>query len=83
MHLRFSLTSLIFLCAAVGAVTQSSPAAPTCADLHLVPAVRECTAVAVLPIGDSGLVIPNQEDPENDFVVKDLAEASVRARNGQ
>ena len=35
---------LLFVCAAVGAIAQTA-AAPTCADLHLVPAVRECTAV--------------------------------------
>src|SRR5271169_3515644 len=52
MRLRFALASLILACAA-GAVAQPS-AAPTCADLHLVPAVRECKAVSVVSIGGQG-----------------------------
>jgi len=43
------------MCAAVGAVGQpSAPAATTCADLHLVPAPRECTAVEVVHLGIRG-----------------------------
>ncbi len=50
MRLRFALPSLILLCAAAGAAAQTAPAAPTCADLHLVPAVRECRSVVQVAI---------------------------------
>ena len=55
MHLRCSLTSLVLLCAGVGAFAQTAPTAPTCADLHLVPAPRECVAVQPVSIGLDGL----------------------------
>ena len=74
MRLRFALASWLLVCSAGGAVAQSSVAA-TCADLHLVPAVRECLAVESLPIGESGVVIPHDENAETEFVVQDLAEA--------
>ncbi len=70
MRLRFSLASLVLVCAA-GAVAQPS-AAPTCADLHLVPAVRECTAVKVVPIGTAGLRILSEKNAEDEFTTRDL-----------
>jgi hexosaminidase len=70
MRLRFALASLVLVCAA-GAVAQPS-AAPTCADLHLVPAVRECTAVKVIPIGTAGLRILSEKNAEDEFTTKDL-----------
>jgi hexosaminidase len=61
MRLRFALASLVLVCAAGGAVAQPS-AAPTCADLHLVPAVRECKSVTVTSLSgkaaDSGMRLP-------------------------
>jgi hexosaminidase len=51
MRLRFALASLVLVCSAGGAVAQSSVAA-TCADLHIVPAVRECKAVRVVSIAE-------------------------------
>jgi hypothetical protein len=59
---------------AVAAFGQTPPAALSCADLHLVPAPRECVAVDSLPIGASGLVIPEEEAAENRFALRDLAE---------
>jgi hexosaminidase len=70
MRLRFALASLVLVCAA-GAVAQPS-AAPTCADLHLVPAVRECTAIKVIPIGTAGLRILSEKNAEDEFTTKDL-----------
>jgi hypothetical protein len=70
MRLRFALASLVLVCAA-GAVAQPS-AAPTCADLHLVPAVRECTVVKVIPIGTAGLRILSEKNAEDEFTTKDL-----------
>ena len=72
MHLRFSLASLLFLCAGAGALAQTAAAtAPTCADLHLVPAPRECTAVQAIPISGclDVFVIKNTED---EFAAKDV-----------
>ncbi len=74
MRLHFVLFLTVLFPAPMGANAQPTPA-PTCADLHLVPAVRECMAVDELPIGESGLVIPHEKDAEIDFVVRDLAEA--------
>jgi len=78
MYLRFSLPSLVLLCAAAGAVAQTAPAAPTCADLHLVPAPRECSdAGNWLPGGDQDLTGFGQrqfapsKDPEVEFVRDD------------
>ena len=44
----------VFAFMVVGASAES---VPTCADLKLVPAVRECTAVKAIPIGSIGLRI--------------------------
>ena len=73
MRLRIALTSFVFLCS-VSAATAQNPA-PACADLHIVPAVRECRSVDSLPIGSSGIVIAHEQDPETEFVVRDLSDA--------
>jgi hexosaminidase len=70
MRLRFALASLVLVCAA-GAVAQPS-STPTCADLHLVPAVRECMAVKVIPIGTAGLRILSEKNAEDEFTTRDL-----------
>ncbi len=76
MRLRLSFTLLGTLCAGVAAISQSpTPAAPTCSDLQIVPAVRECRSVDSLPIGDSGVLIPHEQDAETEFIVRDLADA--------
>jgi hypothetical protein len=61
-------------CVAAAGFGQTPPAAFTCADLHLVPAPRECVAVDSLPIGDSGLVLPDEEAAVPNFTLRDLAE---------
>ncbi len=78
MRLRFSLASLVLLCAAAGAVAQTS-AAPTCADLHLVPAPRECTAVATITVGESGVSLVYEKNADDEFAAKDLEE-TIKAR---
>src|ERR1035438_8274257 len=50
--------------------------APTCADLHLVPAVRECTAVAAIPIADLGFFVTAVNGAEDGFAAEDLTEQS-------
>ena len=51
-----------------------TPAPITCADLHLVPAPRECTAVASVPVGRLGVVITAAKSPDDEFAAKDLEE---------
>jgi hypothetical protein len=75
MRLRASCVASVLLCAAVAAFGQTPPAAFTCADLHLVPAPRECVAVDSLPIGGSGLVIPDEDAAVPNFTLRDLAQA--------
>ena len=55
MRLSSALVPLALLCAAATTLAQTTPAAPTCADLHLVPAPRECSQVISLPGGDQDL----------------------------
>ena len=74
MRLRFALPSLVLMCAGIGATAQS-PAAPTCADLHLVPAPRECSAVVSIPLGESGLRVTAEKGADDEFAAKDLEDA--------
>ena len=46
MRIGFACASFVFLCSAL-VLTAQTPA-PTCADLHIVPAVRECKAVELI-----------------------------------
>jgi hypothetical protein len=71
MYLRSSFASLILFSAAATALAQS-PAPPTCADLHLVPAVRECMAVQVLPVGELGVGIWGPKDADSQLIAQDL-----------
>ena len=71
MYLRSSLASLILFSDAASALAQT-PAAPTCADLHLVPEVRECTNVQVLPVGELGVGIWGPKDADSQFFAQEL-----------
>src|SRR5579863_6691605 len=73
MRLRVSCVLFLFLCSVVAAAPQ--PPAPTCANRHIVPAVRECRTVDSLPIGNSGLVMAHEPDAETEFIVRDLSQA--------
>lgn len=79
MRLHFSLASLLLVCAAAGAAAQAA-AAPACANLHLVPAPRECTAVASIPVGESGVLVTAQKNAEDEFAAKDL-EGFLKSRD--
>ena len=74
MRLHSSLISLLFVCAGCGAIAQSS-AASSCADLHLVPAPRECTAVKSISIGPAGFASSPAKIAEDEFAAKDLEES--------
>jgi len=66
--------------AAVGTSAAASGAAATCADLRLVPGVRECMAVATIPIGGTGFFVTAVNDAEDGFAAEDLAEESLGKR---
>jgi hexosaminidase len=74
---RFPLAFFLMflLCAGSGAVAQTSAASPTCADLHLVPAPRECTAVSSIRVGESGVSVSAGSDAEDAFAASDLEHA--------
>ena len=69
-----SLVSLLFVCAGASAIAQIG-AAPTCADLKLVPAVRECTGVKSVTLGSAGLRIVSDRNAEDEFAAKELEES--------
>lgn len=71
------MLSLSMLCAGTGAFAQ---AASSCADLHLIPAPRECTAVQTVPIGDIGFLVTADKDAEDQFAVEDLIENGLGKR---
>jgi hypothetical protein len=80
MRLQLSLISMLMcggVCAA--AQTPSSVPAPTCAELHLVPAPRECSAVTVIPIGDIGFFVA-ADGAEDGFAAEDLTEQTLGKR---
>lgn len=73
-----SLAPLLFC--VVCSVAQALPSAtPSCADLHLVPAVRECTAVGSVPVGKSGISVVAAKNADDEFAAKDLEE-SIKGR---
>jgi hexosaminidase len=72
MRLHPVASSILTLCLASTAMAQKP--APTCADLHLVPAVRECTAVETMPVGAKAISI-RYDQPEDGFAAKDLEES--------
>ena len=72
--MRFLLSAaacLLALCA----IASSAQSTPTCADLHLVPAPRECTAVKSVAIGSAGIRIVSGKNAEDEFAAKDLEES--------
>jgi hypothetical protein len=81
MRRFISVFTLLILCATVGALAQTSPAsAPSCADLRLVPAPRECLAVQAIPIGGIGFFVTSEKNVEDQFAVEDLVEERLGKR---
>lgn len=79
MRRLFSFALFLSFCVGIPAEAQSQTnAVPACADLHLVPAVRECTAVASAPAGKSGIIVVAAKNAEDAFAARDLEE-SVKA----
>src|SRR5206468_1124023 len=75
MRLRFSFLVFAVLCPAVVATAQSP--APTCADLHIVPAVRECSDVQAIPIRSAGLAVFTDKSGEDEFAAEDLRKTTI------
>src|SRR5271165_6932338 len=83
MRLHFPLV-FISLSAGMFAVAQTPPTAapasqPTCADLHLIPAPRECVSVAMIPIGGVGFFVA-AGGAEDSFAAEDLTEQMLGKR---
>lgn len=73
MYTRIWLGPLILLVSSAVGFSQSS-AVPTCADLYLVPAVRECSAVVSSSL-QSGVAVIASRNPEDQFAAEDLEAA--------
>ena len=73
--------ALSFVMAPALAPAQSAPrAVPVCPDLHLIPAPRECTSVASIPIGDVGFFVATGGGAEDAFAAEDLTEQALGKR---
>jgi hexosaminidase len=79
MRIHSTFASLLVLCVATGALAQST-AAPACADLHLIPAPRECRAVQSIPIAGLGVSVSVEKNADDEFTAKDLIEQSLVKR---
>jgi len=73
--MRLRLCCVLFALSSSAFIATAQDRTFTCADLHVIPAVRECTRVDSLPIGHSGLTMAHETDPETEFVVRDLLES--------
>jgi hypothetical protein len=73
----------MLLCGGVSVAAQTVPSAvPTCTELHLVPAPRECAAVEAIPIGGVGFFVA-ADGEEDGFAAEDLTEQSLGKRQVQ
>ncbi|HVC47796.1 MAG TPA: family 20 glycosylhydrolase [Terracidiphilus sp.] len=82
MRLSFVLAGLVGVCALCGAAMQCAgqdASAPSCAELHLIPAPRECAAVRAIRIGAAGIEVTHGRDAADEFAARDL-EAALKAR---
>jgi hexosaminidase len=79
LHSALFLSFLSF--AAITAAQTPGPV-PSCADLHLVPAPRECLSVAAIPIGGVGFFVA-ADGAEDGFAAEDLTEQSLGRRQVQ
>jgi hypothetical protein len=80
MRIHFCVIPML-LCAGAGVLAQAPAAAAlTCADLHLVPAPRECLAVEAIPIGDVGFFVTTEKNAEDGFAAEDLVEQRLGTR---
>ena len=75
MRVRLACSFFAFLCSSLVFTAQNS--APTCADLHIIPAVRECDSVKTLRIGDGGVLVSSEAEARSsvEFAIRDLKES--------
>ena len=79
MRLHLSLFSVL-LSGSLSLTAEIAPAAaPSCSDLHLVPAPRECVTVESIPIGEVGFFVA-ASGAEDGFTAEDLTEHSLGRR---
>jgi hypothetical protein len=79
MRITSFVAPFLGLCVAAGALAQSA-SAPTCDDLHLIPAPRECHAVQSIPIAGLGFFVSAEKNEDDAFTAEDLIEQSLGKR---
>jgi hexosaminidase len=72
MRILVFAASCLFVSTVMAASAQSTP---TCADLHLVPAPRECKEVKSFSIGSAGVRVISDRNAEDEFAARDLEES--------
>ncbi len=77
MYLRFSFVGLVFACVAGVTASAQQAASFTCADLKLVPAVRECSGSDSFVL-NGGVNVAAGNDADDQFAAEDL-KAEVKA----
>jgi len=82
MRRRFVLSFFLSSALAVTAAQAPQPPVLGCADLHLVPAPRECVKVESIPIGGVGFFVA-ASGAEDAFTAEDLTEQSLGKREVQ
>ncbi len=70
---RLSFPAFFLILCAITSQAQPSTSL-TCAELHLVPAVRECTAVVTLSVGTLGVAVSPPKNAGDAFAALDLEE---------
>ncbi len=70
------LLSCVMLCLGVFVSAQKPMDAPTCADLHLVPAVHECSDVKRLT-ASGGIAVSTAKDKEDELTAEDFKETAA------
>lgn len=73
------LAGLLSVTCASLTFTAAAQSAPTCANLRLIPAPRECTAVASISLGSGGVRIEAEHNADDEFAASDLEDA-LKAR---
>ncbi len=78
MRIHFAFLPLLLMCGGIGVAAQwkATPVpAPTCANLNLVPAPRECVSVQAFRVGNSGFNSVADKDADDEFALNDLGES--------
>ena len=76
MRIHVAVAPLVLLSVAAGVLAQST-STPACDDLQLIPAPRECHAVAAIPIGGFGFFVSADKNADDAFTAEDMIEQSL------